>query len=549
MRPALERVERLSAGGLHAVGYIAYEAGPAFDAAIAARTPGRLPLLQFALYRSSRTVPLPRAPSSSDAPAWRCEIDAAVHAHAIARIREAIAAGDVYQVNYTARFTAEWRGDALGLLLGMHARQRGGYTAWLDFGEHAIACASPELFVARRGDTAITRPMKGTAARGRWREEDDVRAAALIESPKERAENVMIVDLLRNDLGRLAVPGTVRVPRLFEAERYPTVWQLTSTIEATLRPGTTTTELLAALFPCGSVTGAPKIAATRMIASLEQSPRGVYCGTVGYIAPGGDATFAVAIRTATLDRVQGTIAYGAGGGITWDSAPTAEFDELLAKAAIATAPWTEFELLETLRLEEGTAVRLARHLARLRRSAAYFDIPLDPALAAAAVESAIRTAAVPGAAGRLRLLVSHRGEVRAELHPFDVQPGAPLLAVLAGDPVSSDDPFLHHKTTRREIYDARRRAHPEYAEVLLRNERGELTEFTTGNVVVELKTRRWTPPRECGLLPGVFREELLERGAIAERVLDADDLASASRVWLVNSLREWVPVTMAWPRP
>ena len=545
VRAALDEVERLARSGLHAVGYIAYEAGPAFDAAIIARPPGPPPLLHFALYDAPAAVPLPDAPPDMPAPAWIAESGEAEHAAAVDVIRETIADGGVYQVNHTTRLRAAWDGDGLALLLGMHTRQRGGYGAWLDLGRWAVACASPELFVSRRGDAVTTRPMKGTAPRGRWGEEDAAFAAALAASPKERAENVMIVDLLRNDLGRVAVPGTVRVPRLFEVERYPSLWQLTSTIEAVLRPDTSTAELIAALFPCGSVTGAPKIAATRVIAELERSPRGIYCGIVGHIAPSGDATFAVAIRTATIDRAEGTIEYGAGGAVTWDSRAGAEHAELLAKTAIATAPWPRFDLLETMRVEHDQVIRLERHLARLARTAERFDVPFRREEVLAAVAGATeRRGPISPPAARLRLLVSADGTPHAELRPLTPYPASGLRAALAAEPVSRDDLFLCHKTTRRDVYDRRRGARPDVDEVLLRNAEGELTEFTTGNLVVELDDARCTPPRESGLLPGVFREELIETGAVTERVLRPADLPRATAVWLVSSLREWVPVRL-----
>jgi para-aminobenzoate synthetase / 4-amino-4-deoxychorismate lyase len=547
VRAALDEVERLARSGLHAVGYVAYEAGPAFDDAIRAHAAHPAPLLHFALYDSPERIPAPRAATRVAPPQWVCETDEAMHAAAHAQIRETIAAGGVYQVNLTTRFRARWSGDGLALLLGMHARQRGGYTAWLDFGRWAIACASPELFVSRRGDVAVARPMKGTAARGRWEAEDRMLAEELSRSEKEQAENVMIVDLIRNDLGRVAVPGTVRVPKLYEVERYPSVWQLTSTVEADLRPGTSTADLIAALFPCGSITGAPKIAATRMIATLEQSPRGVYCGIVGHIAPSGDATFAVAIRTATIDREAETIEYGSGGGITWDSVAGAEHAELIAKAAIATAPWPRFDLLETMRVEQAQVPRLDRHLARLERSAARFDVEFRRDEVEAAVAAAIDTTASTIAAGgamRLRLLLAADGTPRIEIDPLDRAPTGPLRAALAADPVSSADIFLHYKTTHRAEYDIRRGRRPDVDDVLLQNEAGELTEFTIGNLVLEIDGSRLTPPQASGLLPGVFREELLERGAVAERVLRPSDLGRAASVWLVNSLREWVPVQM-----
>jgi len=384
--------------------------------------------------------------------------------------------------------------------------------------------------------------MKGTAARGRWREEDEAAAARLEASEKERAENLMIVDLLRNDLGRVAETGTVKVEELFRVERYPTVLQMTSTVAATLREGVTLDELFAALFPCGSVTGAPKVSTTRFIAALEDSPRGVYCGAVGFVAPGGDAAFNVAIRTVVVDKETGEAVYGTGGGFTWDSTPGGEYADALAKAKLLTEDAPDFELLETMRLDGSGYRLLEEHLARLAASADYFDIPAD---VAGAREALARHAGEhAGAARRVRLLVSQDGRARVESEPLAGLPPGPLRVALALTPVRRSDRFLCHKTTNRGQYEARRAEVAGVFDVLLWNEEGELTEFTNGNVVVELGGECWTPPRACGLLAGTFRAELLRGGGVAERVLTKDDLAHAARVWFVNGVRGWVEVGM-----
>ncbi len=350
----------------------------------------------------------------------------------------------------------------------------------------------------------------------------------------------MIVDLLRNDLGRVAETGAVRVEELFRVERYPTVWQMTSTVAATLREGVTLDELFAALFPCGSVTGAPKVSTTRFIAALEDSPRGVYCGAVGFVAPGGDAAFNVAIRTVVIDEETGRAVYGTGGGVTWDSTPGGEYTEALAKAKLLTEDAPDFELLETMRLDGSGYHLLEEHLARLEASAEYFDIPVS---VADVREALARRAREEGGARRVRLLVSRDGRVRVESAPLAELPRGPLRVALALTPVKKSDRFLCHKTTNRGQYEARRAEVPGVFDVLLWNEEGELTEFTNGNVVVELEGKCWTPPRACGLLAGTFRAELLRRGEVAERVLTRDDLARAARVWFVNGVRGRVEVS------
>ena len=533
----LDEVQTEGSRGRHAVGFVCYEAAPAFDPAFIVRERTALPLAWFGIFERAEPAPLIEQGSDIETPAWAADTSIAEHATAIGAIHDAIGRGDVYQVNHTLRLRAPYDGDPFALYQRMRAAQPSGYGAYFDIGAHCILSASPELFFHRSRDTITTRPMKGTARRGRWLAEDDAAALALSASEKERAENVMIVDLLRNDVGRIARPGTVRVPALFEVERHPTVLQMTSTIEAELAPRTTLRDIFGALFPCGSITGAPKVAAMRKIAELETSPRGIYCGAIGHLAPGGDATFSVAIRTAWIDRGAHTIEYGAGGGITWDSAASAEYDEVRAKSAIVTSATPSFELLETMRLTRDGYVRRDRHLDRVTESARYFGIPLEQREVERALDA--HAASVRDFPRRVRLLVGQDGSPRVEDRPFVAEDaGAPPRPMaLATSPVSASNPFLVHKTTHRAVYDRHRAEHPDAFDVLLWNEAGELTEFTIGNVVLRLDGEDWTPPRECGLLAGTYRGELLDRGEISERRLSLDDLRRAERVWLVNSLR------------
>ncbi len=543
VRRALAEVEAAAAAGRWAAGFVAYEAGPALDPALAARPPGAGPLVWFGLY-DEPSAALP-APGEAQLGSLEPDVTPAEHAAAIGRIREAIARGDVYQVNHTFRLRGRFAGDPLGLYRRLRSAQGGGLGAFIHLGERAVVSASPELFLERRGDLVRARPMKGTARRGRFGEEDAAAAAALAASPKERAENVMIADLLRNDLGRVARIGSVRVPRLFEVERYRTVLQLTSTVEARLRPGVGLVDLLAATFPCGSVTGAPKCMATRIIAREERSPRGPYCGAIGLVAPGGDLAFNVAIRTVDLDLARGEAVVGVGGGVTWGSSAAGEYDEAIAKGAFLGDVGPAFELVETLRLWRGGYPLLARHLGRLAASAAYFGRSLD--LADVEESLAREAAAWPAEGRRVRLTVAEDGSARAESAPLPSPADAPLPVALARTRVSRQDPFLFHKTSRRGPYDRARRERPDAFDVLLANEDEELTEFTIGNVVVEIGGERVTPPREAGLLAGVFRAELLDGGEVRERQVRVADLERATRLWLVNAVRGWVPVRLAHP--
>ncbi|HEX8071342.1 MAG TPA: aminodeoxychorismate synthase component I [Pyrinomonadaceae bacterium] len=541
VRPALESVERAVAQGLYAAGFVAYEAAPAFDRALVVRAPAApLPLVWFGLFARPLAAPPADASGSYQLSAWQPSVSRATYERQIARVRAAIARGDTYQTNYTLRLRARFAGDDLMLYEHLRRAQRARYGAYLNTGRFRILSASPELFFQRQGTQITTRPMKGTARRGRWLEEDEDERARLSSSVKDRAENVMITDLLRNDLGRVAEFGTVHVPRLCEIEGYGAVLQMTSTVCARVPARTTLADIFAALFPCGSVTGAPKARTMRLISELEDAPRGVYCGAIGVLAPTGACVFNVAIRTLVLDALTGAAEYGVGGGVTWDSTAAGEYAEVLLKAAVLDEARPAFELLETMRLEGGAYHLRARHLARLAASAAYFELPLALAEVRARLDEHART--YPAEVRRVRLLVAHDGAVRLESAPLaPLAPGRRVFA-LAAEPVSSHDRFLFHKTTNRAVYETRRAAHPEAFDVLLWNEAGELTEFTNGNLVLELDGRRWTPPRAAGLLAGTFRAELLARGEIAERTLTRADLARADRCWFVNSVRGWIEV-------
>jgi para-aminobenzoate synthetase/4-amino-4-deoxychorismate lyase len=347
----------------------------------------------------------------------------------------------------------------------------------------------------------------------------------------------MIVDMIRNDMGRIAEMGTVHVPRLFEAERYPTVWQMTSTVSS--QTTARCSEILKALFPCASITGAPKVSAMRIIADLEPAARGVYTGAIGYLAPGGRAQFNVAIRTVVVDRLAGRAVYGVGSGVVWDSDADEEYDECLVKARVLVAKPGDFSLLETMLWQPGEGIfLLGRHLRRLADSAKYFGFPIDPPRIKQTLAAAI--AALPDQAHRVRLLVDQHGGPRVETQPLPAAIGTqPLRLGLAIAPVDREDVFLYHKTTRREIYNTARRARPDCDDVLLWNERGEITETCIANVAVRLDGELVTPPADCGLLAGTLRGELLEAGVLRERAVRVEDMARCAAIFVFNSVRGW----------
>jgi para-aminobenzoate synthetase/4-amino-4-deoxychorismate lyase len=337
----------------------------------------------------------------------------------------------------------------------------------------------------------------------------------------------------------------VRVPDLFTIERFPTVFQMTSTVEAQMREEIGLTEVFRALFPCGSVTGAPKIRTMQCIRALEQEPRGVYCGAIGIVRPGGDAVFNVAIRTLVQDTGTGIAEYGVGGGITWDSTAAEEWAETEVKAAVFTQPPIEqdFSLLETLRLEDGSYSLRERHLARLTDSATYFNRPVDSVDVVRALDAFAQEH--PLGIWRVRLCVAPSGTPSVEGTAFAFSVTEPLPVMLAQTPVDSRNVFLFHKTTRREVYEEHRKALPDGVyDALLWNEQGEVTEFTSANIVAEVEGVCWTPPQSSGLLAGTFRAELLETGDIRTRTLTVAEVQAASRLWLINSVRGRVPVRL-----
>jgi para-aminobenzoate synthetase/4-amino-4-deoxychorismate lyase len=531
----IARVDQLAKErGLFAAGYVAYEAGAAYG--LSAFPLERLPLAWFACFEAKdmRRVDAPPPGATYQlgpiAPSWsRGEFE-----QAFDRVKRAIADGDSYQANLTFTMGGEFDGDPKALFADLTAAQQGRYSAYLATGSHAICSASPELFFERADGELRTRPMKGTTRRGLTTGDDERRRQALQQSDKERAENVMIVDMMRNDLGRIAEVGSVSVPELFSTERYPTVWQMTSTVTARTR--SSLAEIFAALHPSASVTGAPKVSTTALLRSLEPGPRGVYTGAIGLVRPDGSARFNVAIRTAVVDLAGRRVEFGIGSGIVWDSSPVAEYQECLLKGAVLGRRPRAFDLLETLRWspQEGF-VLLDRHLERLADSASYFGRAFDPAR----IDAALRDA-VDGSDGdrRVRLLLGPSGSVQVETFPL-VTSATSIRVGLATAPVERDSVWLYHKTTNRDLYERARAARPDVDEVILWNDRGEVTEGTATNVVVERDGVRLTPPVASGLLPGTFRAALLADREVAEAIVTKEQLRTAQRLWVVNSVHGW----------
>ncbi len=536
--PALDQIETwVNKNRWYAAGFLTYEASSAFDSAIVTHKPGGLPLLWFGLYSDPEEIDLPEPDYSAyELGAPIPSVGLSEYRQAIQYIKDYIQAGDTYQVNYTIRMEMPFTGDAWHLFLAMVRAQSPGYAGWVDTGRYAICSASPELFFRLEKGALTCKPMKGTVRRGRTQAEDIELAEWLHQSEKNRAENLMIVDMIRNDLGRVAETGSVSVPQLFEVERHHTLWQMTSTVTAECRKSVR--ELFQSLFPCASITGAPKVRTTEIIAELEPTPRGVYTGCIGFISPENFAQFSVAIRTAVVDKGTGKAEYGAGGGIVWDSVADDEFKEALLKARVLTEQRPEFALLETILWtpEEGYFL-LDYHMKRLVESADYFGYSIRPAEIRQKLE--ILTGEFSRSPQRIRCLLGANGDIRIESAELAAAQEKPVQIRIAAEPMDTLDIFLYHKTTHRSSYEKALRSCPACDDVLLWNERREITESTIANVVVEIDGELLTPPVNSGLLAGTFRASLLEQGIIHERVVSLEDLKRCSRIYLINSVRKW----------
>ena len=521
----LEFAEYEARAGSYVAVMLSYEAAPAFDSALVAHEPSEFPLAWASVVENPSGVATRVGVTSNS---WSPLVDRNEYDRAVARIRELIAAGDTYQVNYSFPLTTSFSGDAYELYRNLCLTQGAPYSAYLDLGRFKVLCLSPELFFERRGNHVVTKPMKGTIKRGRWLEEDRELAQWLSTSSKDRAENVMIVDLLRNDLGKVAVPGSVRVSSLFDLERFETVWQMTSTVEATLKEGTSLVDLMTALFPCGSVTGAPKIRTMQIIRELERFPRGAYTGAIGFLKPGGDCIFNVAIRTVVIDTETNVATFGVGGGVTIDSTAEREYEECLVKSRFLHASPVEFQLFESILLEEGEYFLLSRHIERLRNSATYFGFSFPEQ----EISSVLDQIAARNASGafKVRLVLWKDGQIETQVSPVENAHSINNIA-LATRPVHTSDRFLYHKTTLRDYYSE---------DVIFWNERDEVTESRIANVVVSIDGQLFTPPVSSGLLPGTFRAELLAQGKIKERVITIHELRSAQEFFLINSVRKWI---------
>ncbi len=558
---ALAIVAKGLARGLHAAGFFSYELGYCLEPKLAGLMPEerRVPLFWIGLFPEPQPLDdegtrawldahggAGRAKLSDLQLSWTRE----QYAKAFTAVQDYIAAGDVYQINLTLKYRFAFEGDPVALYAALRRKQRVAYGALISTPEFSVLSLSPELFLHRDGKHIATRPMKGTAPRGRTPREDARIKTWLAMDEKQRAENLMIVDLLRNDLGRVAKIGSVEVTDLFTVETYRSVHQMTSGISAELRSDMDFKDVLHALFPCGSVTGAPKVRAMEIIRELESEPRGVYTGAIGHVAPSGDFQFNVASRTVVLDGDSGEM--GIGGGIVADSKEESEFEECLLKAQFLTRVDTPFQLIETMRYEQGRGFYLLeRHLARLQSSAAHFGYPFSREAVIAALEQ--EASLIETLVALVRLLLAEDGALTVTSTPIELPTRDTVWRFVISDQrLDEKDPLFYHKTTRRQFFDRemeRQKAATGCDEVIFLNNKGELTEGTRTNIFLELDGRLFTPALASGLLPGTLREELLDlpRATASEAVLTQADLARATRIYLGNSVRGLVRAELMQP--
>jgi len=568
---ALERIDQAVQEGCYAAGCLAYEAGYAFEQRFLEKKTPSAPLLWFGLYERPITVDrrsgILEGPSDdvryiresvrtqrrSIAPStqhlhFRAAVSEARYLDAFAKVQHYIEAGDTYQVNLTFKLSAQFSSSAAALYARMRNAQRVSYGAFVNVGSLVLLSCSPELFFRRMGNRMILKPMKGTIARGRTLAEDKERSTMLMESEKNRAENLMIVDLLRNDVGKIARPGSVRVKRFFDIERYETVFQATSTIEALLKDGVGIPRILHSLFPSGSVTGAPKIRTMEIINELEESPRGFYTGSIGFFTPRKKAVFNVAIRTLVIDRESQSAEFGVGSGVVHDSRGVDEYKECLLKARFLEEELDDFGLIETIRWDSRRGwFLLPYHLRRLKDSASYFGFRFSSSELKGELKEVVRRLRKHSGNDtfRVRLVLDRIGQISITHSRLDLLEGKQFVrfSPLALD---AENRFLFHKTTNRGEYDRElERAEQEgYFDVLFRNKQGEMTEGARSNVLIRRGDTFLTPPLECGVLAGTYRSYLLssEKYQVREQRLYPDDLLSADELFVCNALRGLVKV-------
>ena len=539
VQDSLRELETALASGLYAAGFISYEAGSAFDGAFPKRKVSDFPLLWFGIFNKAPVIFETHGKDSFVIPPeLKAEISEKEYHDAIEDILTALRAGDIYQANYTFRLRGAKTANPFSLFEALLHKHPVPYAAYIDTGEHQIISMSPEIFLERNGDSIITRPMKGTVKRDSDISIDRSQAEFLKNDIKNTAENLMIVDMARNDLGKVCCPSSIKVDPIFHVEAYETLYQMTSTVHGELKSNMGFADVLRATFPAASITGAPKVAAMKKINELEISPRKIYTGSIGCIYPDGDFCLNVAIRTLLCS--DNATELGIGGGIVYDSGKAAELAEAMLKSRFIHSAEPDFELLETMLLDRNKdIVDLDGHLERMGRSARFFKFNFDREKALELIKS--KTSMMP-VLSRLRLLLDFRGNLQLQAYPLKNSGwGCNKAKVkLAEERVCSSNVFLRHKTTKRDFYNGQFKKAKEagFDEVIFLNERNELCEGAISNIFIQTDNGKWfTPPLNCGLLPGVWRAETIGKLNAIEKILHVEDLRSARKILIGNSVR------------
>ena len=527
----LAQVESYQEQGYYVVGYVSYEAAPAFEEKLAVHKAPLLAeyLLYFTVHDRVERSPIPLTYEEVDLPSkWQEVTSEADYEKAISQIHHHLRQGDTYQVNYTVQLKQDLSANPFAIYNRMVVEQEAGYNAYVEHDEMAVISMSPELFFEQNDRELTTRPMKGTTQRGVTNQEDLEQASWLEQDPKNRSENMMIVDLLRNDMNRISEVGSEHVERLCQVEQYSTVWQMTSTIKSQLRPDVDLVEIFRSLFPCGSITGAPKIATMEIIKDLEPQPRGVYCGTIALLLPNGRRIFNVAIRTIQLHK--GQAIYGVGGGITWDSTWESEYHEVHQKAAVLYRKQARFKLITTGKINQKQLLFENQHLERLTKASRYFSYPFNPEDLRQKIEEECQ-ACDSHQDYRLRIILSKSGEI--ELSRQLLAPLSPSFckAKLCLQEADLNQAFTYFKTTHRPHLNLDKQ------EIIYHNAAGELLETSIGNLVLKINGKLYTPPIRLGILPGIYRQHLLETGQVEEKVLTVPDLEQAETIYGCNAVR------------
>lgn len=533
----LAKVQQAIDNGFYVAGYLSYEVTYAFYNEEINNQPSSLPLMWFGVF-SAPTKNKEVTPTSDayQIGTWSMLESKEQYITTFNKIMKEIKQGAINQINYTTVFHANFVGNSYSYYNRLKNAQKANYNAYIQLENVDILSISPELFFKVYHNNITVKPMKGTIHRGKSSKEDATNKNWLQQSSKNRYENKLITDLMEDELIAIADTESASQTKLFQIEKYPTVYQMTSTIKRKLKPDSPITNIIKTLFPCGSISGVPKKETIKLINDLENYPREIYCGAIGYISPENEAIFNVPIRTVTIDHQQQLASYHAGGAITVHSTAEEEYEEVLTKTKFLSEEQPDFSLLETIGLVDGSYFVLEEHLSRLQASANYFNIVMNKDKLLVKLETL--KADYPSSSWRIRVTLAKDGKftiTKQEMNKLDN-----VIVGIANEPIQQENIFHYHKTTNRSIYTKHQQ--DKWFDVILWNEKREITEFTIGNIVVEIDGNYYTPPIECGVLPGTYRSFLLNASKINEKVLYIEDLVLAENIWLINSVRQWVNV-------